>query len=160
MFFWTKLAFRGPVGCIPAVVALCAVEAQNDNSTARRCVWAANRVYWRRVIELTPCSCDPAISRLQNDCRSHISVRRPISLFGLEFGGEAMQTGAGFSNVFLIYRGSCCAEPGDGGSCIAHGVLRRLLLKMQRTGSCTRSKPQVAQTPVLHCLSSYDAFLL
>jgi len=78
MFYWTKLAFRGPVGCIPRVRShYVLLRSQNDNMShgtppvvwARESRWLANE-----VIEASRRAGADGdyLSRLQTDCRRHI----------------------------------------------------------------------------------------
>jgi len=78
MFYWTKLAFRGPVGCAPRVLShYVLLRSQNDNMShgtppavwARESRWLANE-----VIEASRRAGADSdyLSRLQTDCRRHI----------------------------------------------------------------------------------------
>jgi glycosyltransferase involved in cell wall biosynthesis len=78
MFYWTKLAFRGPVGCVPRVLShYVLLRSQNDNMSHATppVVWAReSRCLANEVIEA---SCRAGangdyLSRLQTDCRRHI----------------------------------------------------------------------------------------
>jgi glycosyltransferase involved in cell wall biosynthesis len=78
MFYWTKLAFRGPVGCIPRVLShYVLLRPQNDNVShgTPPVVWAReSRLLANEVIEASRrAGADTAyLSRLQTDCRRHI----------------------------------------------------------------------------------------
>ena len=78
MFYWTKLAFRGPVGCIPRVLShYVLLRSQNDNMShgTPPAVWAReSRSLANEVIEASRGQVRIAdyLSRLQTDCRRHI----------------------------------------------------------------------------------------
>lgn len=78
MFFWTKLAFRGPVGCVPRVLSHYVLfRAQNDNIShgTPPAVWAnESRLVANEVIEASRRSgADKAyLSRFQTDSHRHI----------------------------------------------------------------------------------------
>jgi glycosyltransferase involved in cell wall biosynthesis len=78
MFFWTKLAFRGPVGCIPRVLShYILLRSHNDNIShgTPPVVWAhESRLLADEVIEASRrAGADiEYLSRLQADCRRHI----------------------------------------------------------------------------------------
>ncbi|MGA7294141.1 MAG: glycosyltransferase family A protein [Terriglobales bacterium] len=78
MFYWTKLAQRGPVGCIPSVLShYVLLRSQNDNMShgTPPAVWASeSRRLADEVIEmLRRAGADrDYLSRLEADCRSHI----------------------------------------------------------------------------------------
>ena len=79
MFFWTKLAFRGPVGCVPRVLShYVLLRSQNDNIShgTPPAVWAReSQLLANEVIEAsgrTGTDTNP-LSRLKIDCRRHIS---------------------------------------------------------------------------------------
>jgi glycosyltransferase involved in cell wall biosynthesis len=78
MFYWTKLAFRGPVGCIPRVLShYVLLRSQNDNMShgTPPVVWAReSRLLATEVIEASRrAGADTDyLSRLQTDCRRHI----------------------------------------------------------------------------------------
>ena len=79
MFFWTKLAFWGPVGCVPQVLSHYVLfRPQNDNIShgTPPLVWAReSRLLADEVIAgLRRADADPAfISRLEADCRRHVA---------------------------------------------------------------------------------------
>jgi len=79
MFYWTKLAFRGPVGCVPRVLShYVLLRSQDDNASH-----GTPPVEWGResqsladaVIESSRrAGADPGyLTRLQNNCRRHIA---------------------------------------------------------------------------------------
>ena len=78
MFYWTKLAFRGPVGCVPRVLShYVLLRSMNDNMShgTPPAVWArASRLLADEVIEASRRAGADAhyLSRLQTDCRRHI----------------------------------------------------------------------------------------
>jgi glycosyltransferase involved in cell wall biosynthesis len=78
MFYWTKLAFRGPVGCIPRVLShYVLLRSQNDNTShgTPPLVWAReSRGLANEVIEGSRRAGADSdyLSRLQTDCRRHI----------------------------------------------------------------------------------------
>jgi len=78
MFYWTKLAFRGPVGCIPRVLShYVLLRSQNDNMShgTPPLVWAReSRALANDVIEASRRAGADSdyLSRLQTDCRRHI----------------------------------------------------------------------------------------
>jgi hypothetical protein len=78
MYFWTKLAFRGPVGCIPRVLSHYILwRPQNDNMShgTPPAVWGReSRLLADEVIEASRrAGADTAdLSRLQAACRRHI----------------------------------------------------------------------------------------
>lgn len=78
MFYWTKLACRGPVGCLPRVLAhYVLLRPQNDNLShaTAPAAWAhESRTLADGVIEaLRRTGADKDyLSRLQTDCRRHI----------------------------------------------------------------------------------------
>lgn len=78
MFYWTKLAFRGPVGCIPRVLShYVLLRSQNDNMShgTPPVVWAReSRLLANEVIAASRrAGADTGyLSRLQTDCRRHI----------------------------------------------------------------------------------------
>ncbi len=78
MFYWTKLAFRGPVGCIARVLShYVLLRSQNDNIShgTPPAVWAReSRLLADEVIEVSRrAGVDTDyLSRLQTDCRRHI----------------------------------------------------------------------------------------
>jgi glycosyltransferase involved in cell wall biosynthesis len=78
MFYWTKLAFRGPVGCVPRVLShYVLLRSQNDNMShgTPPAVWAReSRLLANEVIEaFRRAGADTDyLSRLQTDCRRHI----------------------------------------------------------------------------------------
>jgi glycosyltransferase involved in cell wall biosynthesis len=78
MFYWTKLAFRGPVGCIPRVLShYILFRSQNDNisHSTPPVVWAReSRTLANEVIEASRrAGADTEyLSHLQADCRRHI----------------------------------------------------------------------------------------
>lgn len=78
MFYWTKLAFRGPVGCVPRTLShYILFRSQNDNmshSTAPD-VWAReSRLLADEVIEASHRAGADSdyLSHLRADCRRHI----------------------------------------------------------------------------------------
>jgi glycosyltransferase involved in cell wall biosynthesis len=79
MFFWTKLAFRGPVGCVPRVLShYVLLRSQNDNIShgAPPLAWAReSRLLADEVIAASRGSGADAryLSRLVADCRRHIA---------------------------------------------------------------------------------------
>ncbi len=79
MFFWTKLAFRGPVGCIPRVLShYVLLRSQNDNIShgTAPAVWAReSQSLANEVIEASRRAGvdSDSLSRLQADCRRHIA---------------------------------------------------------------------------------------
>jgi glycosyltransferase involved in cell wall biosynthesis len=79
MFFWTKLAFRGPVGCVPRVLShYVLLRSQNDNIShgTPPVVWAReSQTLANEVIEASRrAGADTdSLSRLQIDCRRHIA---------------------------------------------------------------------------------------
>lgn len=78
MFYWTKLAFRGPVGCVPRVLShYVLLRSQNDNIShgTPPVVWACeSRSLANEVIEASRrAGADTDyLARLQNDCRRHV----------------------------------------------------------------------------------------
>lgn len=78
MFYWTKLAFRGPVGCVPKVLShYVLLRSQNDNMShgTPPLVWAReSRTLANEVIETSRrVGADIGyLSRLQANCRRHI----------------------------------------------------------------------------------------
>lgn len=78
MFFWTKLAFRGPVGCVPRVLShYILLRSQNDNIShgTPPAIWAReSRMLADEVIEASrQAGADAAyLSRLQADCRTYV----------------------------------------------------------------------------------------
>jgi len=78
MFYWTKLAFRGPVGCVPRVLShYVLLRSPNDNMShgTPPAVWAReSRLLANEVIEASRRAGADAdyLSRLQTDCRRHI----------------------------------------------------------------------------------------
>ena len=78
MFFWTKLAFRGPVGCIPRMLShYILFRSQNDNMShgTPPVAWAReSRILANEVIEASRrAGADTEyLSSLQSDCRRHI----------------------------------------------------------------------------------------
>lgn len=78
MFYWTKLAFRGPVGCVPRVLShYVLLRSQNDNMShgTPPAVWAReSRTLADAVIEASrrAGAKTDSLSRLQTDCRRHI----------------------------------------------------------------------------------------
>ncbi len=79
MYFWTKLAFRGPVGCIPRVLShYVLLRAQNDNVShgTPPAVWAReSQTLANEVIEASRQAGANAdsLSRLQANCGRHIA---------------------------------------------------------------------------------------
>jgi len=79
MFFWTKLALRGPVGCVPHVLAhyvLLRSQIDNISHGTSPPVWAReSRLLADEVIEgLRRAGVDSAcLSRLVADCRRHVA---------------------------------------------------------------------------------------
>ena len=79
MFYWTKLAFRGPVGCIPRVLShYILFRSQNDNIShgTPPVVWAReSRLLANEVIEASrqAGADNDYLSRLQTDARRHIA---------------------------------------------------------------------------------------
>lgn len=79
MFYWTKLAFRGPVGCIPRVLShYILFRSQNDNIShgTPPVVWAReSRLLANEVIEASrqAGADNEYLSRLQTDARRHIA---------------------------------------------------------------------------------------
>jgi glycosyltransferase involved in cell wall biosynthesis len=79
MFYWTKLAFRGPVGCVPRVLShYVLLRAMNDNMShgTPPAVWAReSRGLANDVIDRSRRAGADAnyLSCLQTDCRDHIS---------------------------------------------------------------------------------------
>jgi glycosyltransferase involved in cell wall biosynthesis len=79
MFFWTKLAFRGSVGCVPRVLShYVLLRPQNDNIShgTPPAAWAReSRLLADEVIEASHrAGADSTyLSRLQDDCSSHIA---------------------------------------------------------------------------------------
>ena len=79
MFFWTKLAFRGPVGCLPGVLShYVLLRSQNDNIShgTPPLVWAReSRLLADEVIETSRLAGADAgyMPRLLADCRRHIA---------------------------------------------------------------------------------------
>lgn len=79
MFFWTKLAFRGPVGCIPRVLShYVLLRSQNDNIShgTPPAVWAReSQTLANEVIEASRRAGVDAdsLSRLQAHCRRHVA---------------------------------------------------------------------------------------
>ncbi len=78
MFYWTKLAFRGPVGCVPRVLShYVLLRSQNDNMShgTPPAIWAReSRLLADQVIETSRRQGLEAdyIAHLQSDCRRHI----------------------------------------------------------------------------------------
>jgi glycosyltransferase involved in cell wall biosynthesis len=78
MFYWTKLAFRGPVGCVPRVLShYVLLRSMNDNMShgTPPAVWAReSRGLADEVIDASRRAGADAnyLSRLQTDCRRHI----------------------------------------------------------------------------------------
>jgi glycosyltransferase involved in cell wall biosynthesis len=78
MFYWTKLAFRGPVGCIPRVLShYVLLRAQNDNMSHGMppLIWARDsRILANEVIEASRLAGADKdyLSRLKTDSRRHI----------------------------------------------------------------------------------------
>jgi len=78
MFYWTKLAFRGPVGCVPRVLSnYVLLRSQNDNIShgTPPAVWAReSRTLADAVIEASRRTGSDTgyLSRLQADCSRHI----------------------------------------------------------------------------------------
>ena len=78
MFYWTKLAFRGPVGCVPRVLShYVLLRSQNDNMShgTPPVVWASeSRELADEVIDSSRrAGADTDyLSRLQTDCRRHL----------------------------------------------------------------------------------------
>jgi glycosyltransferase involved in cell wall biosynthesis len=78
MFYWTKLAFRGPVGCVPRVLSnYVLLRPMNDNMShgTPPAVWACeSRGLANEVIDASRRAGADAnyLSRLQTDCRDHI----------------------------------------------------------------------------------------
>ena len=79
MFYWTKLAFRGPIGCTPRVLShYILFRSQNDNIShgTPPVAWAReSRLLVDEVIEASRRAGADAeyLSRLQSDCRRHIA---------------------------------------------------------------------------------------
>ena len=112
MFYWTKLAQRGPVGCIPSVLShYVLLRSQNDNMShgTPPAVWASeSRRLADEVIEmLRRAGADrDYLSRLEADCRSHIGCRRLISSSGPAFGVRVgRKRGIGSEAALPIYPG-------------------------------------------------------
>ncbi len=78
MFYWTKLAFRGPVGCIPRLLShYVLLRSQNDNLShgTPPAVWAReSRLLADEVIEASRRAGQDTdyLSRLRTDCRRHV----------------------------------------------------------------------------------------
>jgi glycosyltransferase involved in cell wall biosynthesis len=78
MFFWTKLAFRGPVGCVPRVLShYILFRVQNDNIShgTPPAVWARDsRLLADEVLETSrrAGADNEYLSRLQINARAHI----------------------------------------------------------------------------------------
>jgi glycosyltransferase involved in cell wall biosynthesis len=78
MFYWTKLAFRGPVGCVPRVLSnYVLLRSQNDNMShgTPPVIWAnESRSLADEVIDSSRRSGADSgyLSRLQADCRHHV----------------------------------------------------------------------------------------
>jgi glycosyltransferase involved in cell wall biosynthesis len=78
MFYWTQLAFRGPIGCVPRVLShYVLLRSHNDNVShgTPPVVWASeSRALADAVIESSRrAGADTDyLSRLQNDCRRHL----------------------------------------------------------------------------------------
>jgi glycosyltransferase involved in cell wall biosynthesis len=78
MFYWTKLAFQGPVGCVPRVLShYILLRSQNDNMShgTPPQVWAReSRSLANEVIEASRQAGAGAdyLSHLEADCRRHI----------------------------------------------------------------------------------------
>jgi hypothetical protein len=78
MFYWTKLAFRGPVGCVQRVLShYVLLRSHNDNMShgTPPAVWAReSRSLADEVIEASRRAGADSdyISRLQTDCRRHV----------------------------------------------------------------------------------------
>jgi len=79
MFFWTKLALRGPVGCVPKVLShYILLRSNNDNMShgTAPASWAReSRLLADEVIEgVRRSGADAAcVARLESDCRRHIA---------------------------------------------------------------------------------------
>jgi glycosyltransferase involved in cell wall biosynthesis len=79
MFYWTKLAFRGPVGCVRRVLSnYILLRSQNDNMShgTPPTVWAReSQLMANEVIEASRRAGADAdyLSCLQSDCRRHIA---------------------------------------------------------------------------------------
>jgi glycosyltransferase involved in cell wall biosynthesis len=78
MFYWTKLAFQGPVGCVPRVLShYVLLRTQNDNMShgTPPQVWAReSRSLANEVIEASrkAGAATDYLSHLEADCRRHI----------------------------------------------------------------------------------------
>ena len=79
MFYWTKLAFRGPVGCVPRVLSHYVLfRPQNDNMShgTSPAVWAGEQqVLVDEVVAASRrAGAGPEyVSRLAADCRQHVA---------------------------------------------------------------------------------------
>jgi glycosyltransferase involved in cell wall biosynthesis len=79
MFYWTKLALRGSVGCVPRVLShYLLLRSQNDNVShgTPPLIWAReSQLLANNVIESSrSAGADSGyLSRLQGDCRRHIA---------------------------------------------------------------------------------------
>ena len=110
MFYWTKLAFRGPVGCIPRVLShYVLLRSQNDNMShgTPPLVWAReSRALANDVIEASRrAGADRIICHV---CRLTavviLAARQPISSSGTASGERAgHKPGAGLAGAFPIY---------------------------------------------------------
>ncbi|MFZ0478999.1 MAG: glycosyltransferase family A protein [Terriglobales bacterium] len=153
MFFWTKLAFRGPVGCIPRVLShYVLLRPQNDNIShgTPPVVWAReSRLLADEVIEASRRAVvDPGyISRLQNDCRSHISRSTANQFVWARIrGARRMQTWSWiFECIPYLSWNPVALSRVTVALVLPMEVLRRLLLKNAAKLAVARgAKPQVA----------------
>jgi len=148
MFFWTKLAFRGPVGCVPRVLShYVLLRSQTDNIShgTPPLAWAReSRLLADGVIRASSqigASSD-CLLRLEANCRRHIARSTANQFVWTRVRGASIAQAWGWARGCLSY---LCWSPTVWSRLLAalllpRALLRRLLLNAAAKMAETRRK--------------------
>jgi len=152
MFFWTKLAFRGPVGCVPRVLShYILLRPWNDNMSHGTPpeVWAReSRLLADEVIDASRRAGADAdyLSRLQADCRHHIGRSTANQFVWSRIRGASRAQACGWVASCLPYLSSSMSPNGlsrlAAALILPGNLLRRLLL----SGAAKVARTRAAKT--------------
>jgi hypothetical protein len=153
MFYWTRLAFRGPVGCVPRVLShYVLLRSQNDNMShgTPPDVWAReSRLLADQVIEASRRGGADTdyLSGLKADCRRHISRSTANQFVWSRLRGSSQAQAWKWVGQCLPYL-SLSSNPAILSRLVAalmlpREILRRLLLSNAARLAATRGTKQV-----------------
>ncbi len=150
MFFWTKLAFRGPVGCVPRILSHYVLfRPHNDNIShgTSPLLWASeSRLLADEVIQrFSSTGAGPEfLSRLKTECTRHIARSTANQFVWTRIRGARTSDSLKWTFECLPYLSWTVPAVSRLGAALLlpRNVLRRALLKSAARLSATRNKEE------------------